>query len=195
MAERGGRIAFIRPLINDDGEVVKVRFAYQLPDGGRVDITDGVLVPMGDVVTYRELTYTNAGVEIVFEVRDRVPGCVSIKLRPAEGERHIRAKDLAAIKLDQLRDECFAVAGVFTPISDGEGLTHTVSAARKLTERSATRRKVTPELLSRVAEIYTSTPATQADARVDAVVAAFGGISKRQAWRYIAQAKREGLIK
>jgi hypothetical protein len=150
---------------------------------------------MGDVVTYRKLNYINDGVDIVFEVRDGVPGAVSIYLRPAEGERHIRAKDLAAIKLDQLRDECFAVAGVFTPTPDGAGFEHTISAARKLTERPAIRRKVTPELLSRVAEIYTNTPATQADARVDAVVAAFGGISKRQAWRYIAQAKREGLIK
>jgi hypothetical protein len=83
---------------------------------------------------------------------------------------------------------------VFTPTPGGDGFVHTVSAARKLTERSATRRKVTPEFLSRVAEIYNSTPVTQADARVDAVVAAFGGKSKRQAWRYIAQAKREGLI-
>jgi hypothetical protein len=79
--------------------------------------------------------------------------------------------------------------------ADGEGFEHTFSAARKLTERSATRRKMTPELLRRVAEIYNNTPATQADARVDVVVAAFGGISKRQAWRYIAQAKRNGLIK
>jgi len=184
---------------------------YQLSDGGYVHVTDDTIVPMGDAHAYRQLTYTNtapliisvgAGLdawptlpvtcEIVFEVRDGVPGCVCIKL--SADERFIRAKDLSVIKLDELREEAYALAGVLTQTPDGKLVRKytpaTYQANRKRIERATSRRKVTPEFLRRVAELHNGTPE---GGRLEAVKAAFS-VSERQALRYIAQARREGLI-
>jgi len=47
---------------------------------------------------------------IVFEVRDRVPVCASLDLSSSENGSFFRAKHLAAIKLDDLRDDVYAAA-------------------------------------------------------------------------------------
>jgi hypothetical protein len=93
---------------------------------------------------------------------------VSIELT---GDRFIRQKDLTAIRLDQIRDEVYVVAGVgaFTP--DGTDVYElTASAARKALSRATSRRKITSEFLRKVAEIHQSVPDGQ---RLAAVKAAF----------------------
>jgi hypothetical protein len=166
---------------------MEIREIYDLPGGGRVEVTDDKPVPMGDVYAYRQLTYTNDTCEIVFEVRDGVPGCVSIKLWA--GERTIHAKDLVAIKLDRLRDEAFLVVGMIIPDPDGgHGATHHV--VRKTLSRATSRRRITPKFLAQVAEKYQAAPE---GARIEAVMAACGA-GERQAFRYIAQAREKGLI-
>ena len=169
-------------------KVVIKGLTLRLPSGGSVEITDATEVPMGDGYTYRQLTYRDTGCEIVFEVRDGWPGAVSINLRAKDG--FIRQKDLAAIRLDQIRDEVYAVAGVgaFTP--DGDDYELSDAQARTTLNRVTSRRKLTPEFLSRVAEIHQAAPE---GGRIEAVKAAFGK-EERQAQRYIAQARAKGFI-
>lgn len=167
--------------------------SFPLPGGGHVEITDDDNVSMGDGFTFRQLTYRDEKTEIVFEVRDGVPGAVSIQMG---GDGFIRQKDLTAIKIDQIRAEVYAVAGVGAFIPDGGddyGQTEYVlnaERAREAVKRAASRRRITPEFLHRVAEIHQSAPEGE---RLAAVRAAFK-VKERQALRYIAQARAEDLI-
>jgi hypothetical protein len=61
---------------------------------------------------------------------------------------------------------------------------------RKQVEGATQRRKLTPEFLGKVADIHTTAPD---GGRIDAVKAAFN-VEERQALRYIAQARKRGLI-
>jgi hypothetical protein len=87
-----------------------------------------------------------------------------------------------------------AIAGVFTPNPEGGWIrkigVRSFQEDRKRVERATQRRKVTPEFLTRVAEIYS---AAAAGGRIEAIRAAFD-VSERQALRYIAVAKEKGLI-
>jgi hypothetical protein len=185
--------------------------SYPLPSGGTVEITDETYVAMGDGFTFAGLTYSNGNITVTFEVRNGAPGAASITLIAGEGDRLLRAKDLTAIKLDQIRNEVYAVAGVgafvpyadlspaqrgaFVPDVDDYGATDyelTAEEAVKAVKRATTtRRKITPEFLSRVAEIHQAVPEGE---RVAAVKAAFM-VDDRQALRYIAAARKKGLIK
>jgi hypothetical protein len=62
---------------------------------------------------------------------------------------------------------------------------------RQRVEQVKTRRTMTPDLIARVAQIHNTTPE---GSRIAAIRAAFG-IAERQALRYIAQARKDGLIK
>jgi hypothetical protein len=175
--------------------------SIQLPGGGRIDVTDHAVVPMGDVHAYRQLTYSHDGsagkpaCEIVFEVRAGVPMCTRLAFTvPPDSRIGLRAKDLKAIKLDDLRDDVYGYAGVFEPNPSG-GLIHKVGRGsfhqdRKHVERATQRRKITSQFLEQVAEIHNDAPA---GGRLEAVQAAFK-VRERQALRYIAQARQKGLI-
>jgi hypothetical protein len=177
---------------------VPMRLITELPDGGQVEVTDFAMAPMGDAFARRQLTYTHDGdarraaCSIVFEVRDRVPVCVSLHLGTSEGGSIVRARDLNELRLDDLRDDVYAAAGVFLPNPDG-GFVHKIGRFRedrKRVEQVTRRRKVTPEFLSQVAAVYNGAPV---GGRLEAIRAAFV-VSERQALRYIAQAKQERLI-
>jgi hypothetical protein len=174
---------------------------YGLPGGGRIEVTDATMVPMGDVRAYRQLTYTHDGgngqpaCRIVFEVRNGAPVCANFSLSSV-AQIAVRAKDLRAFKLDELRDDVYAYVGVFTPnpaapgqwmLRVGRGSYH---QDRKHAEQAARRRKVTRELLQKVAKVHTTAPE---GTRLEAVKAAFQ-VQERQALRYIAEAKEKGLI-
>jgi|SRR5271155_2100884 len=161
----------------------------KLPGGGAVEITDDTDVPMGDGYTFRVLTYTKGNVEIVFEVSDDVPGATSIKLWSSGSP--IRAKDLAAVKLDRVMHEVYSVVGIgaFTPDGSDE-YTLKGQKAVNAVKRATSRRRITPEFLSKIAQIHQSVPE---GGRLAAIQAAFK-VEERQALRYIAQARREGLI-
>lgn len=179
-------------------ELVDMRMPTELPEGGLIEVTDPEIVPMGDVFAHRQLTYTHEGdadrpaCKLVFEVRNGVPVCASIQLGSSESESHVRAKDLNAIKLDNLRDDVYAAAGVFVRNPDG-GFMRKLGRFhqdRKRVERATQRRKITPEFLGQVAEIHKAAPER---GRLAAVKAAFK-VKERQALRYIDQARRKGLI-
>ena len=170
-------------------EPVPMRLITELDDGGCIEVTDMEPVAMGDVFAHRQVTYTHHGntkrpaCKIIFEVRNGVPVCASIELRAADGGTHVRAKDLTAIKLDNLRDDVFAHIGVFVPNPDG-GLVRKFGPGsfhkdRKRVEHATQRRKITSEFLNRVAEIHNGTPE---GGRVEAVRAAFK-VQERQACR------------
>jgi hypothetical protein len=179
-----------------------MRLITELPDRSHIEVTDREIVPMGDVFAYRQLTYTHDGGEnrpackIVFEVRNAVPVCAGIQLGSSETGSHVRAKDLTAIKLDNLRDDVYAAAGVFLPNPEG-GFVHKIGQSafredRKRVERATQRRRMTPEFLSRVAEIHNS---ALPGGRLEAVRTAFTPTpSERTALRYIAEARKANLI-
>jgi hypothetical protein len=184
------------------------RLECRLPDGGHVEVTDQTVVPMGDVHAYRQLTYRHPGdkrrppCKIVFEVRDGVPICASFTLT-ADDRTPIRGQDLRSFKLDGLRADVYSYAGVFVLAEEGDLTFHPKSRGkwvltvgygikeRQHVEQATRRRRMTPELLSKVAKIHKSAPEGSS---MDAIAAAFG-VSERQAWRYIAQARENGLIK
>jgi hypothetical protein len=176
-----------------------MRLITELPDGSRIEATDPELVPMGDAFAHRQLTYTHDGdatrpaCEIVFEVRKRVPVCATLRLG-SPGGNPIRATDLDAIKLDDLRDDVYGAAGVFVPNPDG-GYVRKIGPTsfqrdRKRVEQVTRRRKVTPEFLSQVAEVYNGAPV---GGRIAAIRTAFV-VSERQALRYKKQAEEMELI-
>jgi hypothetical protein len=184
-------------------EWVDMKVVTELADGGKVEATDTAIVPMGEVFAYRQLTYTHAGdanlpaCKIVFEVRNEVPVCTSVHLwSNTDSETAVRAKDLSALKLDNLRYDLYAWTGVFVENPDGGWTRKLVSDRRsflqdrKSVERATPRRKLTIDFLTRVAELHN---ATSAGGRIEAVCDAFD-VSERTAFRYIAQAKKRGLI-
>jgi hypothetical protein len=183
-------------------EIVAMPLTFELPDGGRVEVTDPAIVPMGDVFAYRQLTYSRSGEDdrpgckIVFEVRGEVPACVSISLS-AEGQNQLRASDLKSINPVNLRDDVYAHTGVFVQNADGGDGEYVRRLGwapfledRKRVENAAKRRKLTPEFLGRVANVH---KAASDGGRLAAIKDAFG-VDNRQALRYIAKAKEKGLI-
>jgi len=176
--------------------------AFQMSDGGTVEVTHDYQVAPGDkdIIRFvhrydnfdawmdRQLTYTNGGTRIVFEVVDGVPGCVSITLKAQD--RPIRQKDLTATKLDQIRDEAYQVAGMLV-VADENMFTAGPRFIRKALNTSASRRKITPDFLRRVADIYQSSDRT--DDVIEAIQNEFPA-SERQIYRYIATARKKGFI-
>lgn len=162
---------------------------YPLPDGGTVEITDDTAVAIGDGFTFRVLTYRRDSVEIVFEVRDGVPGAASLTLNP--GDRFVRPKDLTSLRLDDVRDEVYTAAGIGVVVPNGEERELNPSDTRKMVRRTTSQRKMTPELIAKVAEIHNAAPK---GAKTSAIVAAFR-VNQRTAFRYIAKAKQEGMIR
>ncbi len=175
--------------------------AYPQPDGALLEITDSEIVPLGDEFGHRQLTYKwpsdgeYAPGEAVFEIRDGVPLCVSLRLWADPGDHGVRVKDLKVLALETLMHDAFAVAGVYRRNPKGPGLVATRGPGthirdRRVVEAAGKRRTITPELLRRVAEIHRSTPEGE---RIMAVREEFGG-SESKAKRYIKAARDEGLI-
>jgi hypothetical protein len=157
-----------------------------------VEVTNPTVVPMGDWYAYRQITYTAGNYMLTFEVRDGSPGCVKVEVVAGVGESYLRSKDLAAIKINELCIEAFALFGV-TKTEDGR-FVHRLNYRRdrQRVEHIKTRRRtMTPDLIARVAQIHDTTPE---GSRIAAIRAAFN-VAERQALRYIAQARKDGLIK
>jgi hypothetical protein len=173
---------------------------YQLPDGGHVEVTDDTVVPMGDAHAVRQLRYSHTGdaerpaCETVFEVRDGVPVCIQLTLT-ADNEIGVRAKDLKAIKLEELREDVYGYVGVFTPNPAG-GLLRRVGRGsyrqdREHVRQATTRRKLTPKFLEQVAGIHGG---SSGGGGFGAVKAAFPDVDERQIRRYIATARAKGFL-
>jgi hypothetical protein len=176
-------------------------WVYLLEDGGRVEVTDPEIVAMGPDAAHRQLTYSHSGDDsrlacrIVFEVRGAVPMCVSMCLWSPAGGGAVRTKHLKALRLDELRDDVYAAAGVFTPTAAGGfmrklGPLPYQQHRERVKQATGQRSTITPEFLGRVADLYNG---ADEGARVEAITAAFR-VSPRQAFRYIAAARAKGLI-
>lgn len=181
---------------------MKVIYELPKPYGGQLTVTDSELVPLGDVMAYKELTYrrpssdTRPGCELVFQVRNGAPYCISLKLSADDG-CVVRPKDLNALSLEKMRDDLFAYVGVFRENPDG-GWVHTRGSDslfrrdRKAVEKavSQSRRKMTDEFKQQIADVYNGAPA---GTRIAAIKAAFG-VEQRQAIRYKQAAQEARLI-
>lgn len=178
---------------------VPMRFVTELPDGGRVEPTDPEIVAMGDVFAFRQITYTHDGdherpaCTAVFEVRNGVPVCASFTLQ-SDSQQGVRTKDFTSVRLDDLRQDVFAYGGVFAPNPDG-GYVRVFRAAgdqhnRAGVRRASNRRRITPDVLARVAEIYSSAPERGRTRAVQSEL----NCQERQAFRYIRAARDAGLI-
>lgn len=167
-----------------------VRLIYELSDGGTVEVTDDTPVPMGEAFTHRQLTYRTEGCEIVFEVHHETPGAVSVKLH---GNDFVRPKDLAAIRLDRIRDEAFTAVGLLIPDPEG-GHDAPHRFVRKVLNQATSRRRITHDLLSEVAQIYSDDAFDGGRAEAIQAICTKFRVTERQAWRYVAQAKERGLI-
>ncbi|MFM8857463.1 MAG: hypothetical protein ACKOI2_09735 [Actinomycetota bacterium] len=176
---------------------------YPQPDGAWLQVTDNEIVPLGEEFAHRQLTYGWPGGpervpgEAVFEIRDGVPLCVSLRLWSEPGDQGVRTADLEMLVLKNLMHDAFAITGIYRPNPQGPGLVATRGPGmfirdRKVVEAASKRRKVTPALLRQVAEIHSSVPEGE---RIKAIRNAFDPLSESQAKRYIRAAREEGLIK
>lgn len=108
-------------------------------------------------------------------------------------------KDLRSIPWQQVIDEAYkdmiadAVTGRQRAYLDGDEARHVDEAATKLANRAhqSKRRRVTPELLADVADVYVANGGGPAGS--EAVADTFT-VGKRQADRYVALARDEGLL-
>jgi hypothetical protein len=130
-----------------------------------------------------------------------VPRCTDLRIESVEGGHEVRTKDLRAVEVDNWIE---AIVPLTTSqvVSEGDGGVNAVirvpdsdSAdfkAARATLRQARlvgRRKLDDDLYRRVAEVYKSEELRPAEA----VRLAFG-VKDRTAFRYIAEARKRGLL-
>ena len=180
-----------------------MKVVYELPEpyGGQLTVTDDELVPLGDAMAHKQLTYSRTGndkgpaCQIVFEVRSGIPQCVSLNLSAADGACAVRPKDLGAIALEKMCHDFFAYVGIYRPNPDGgwvhkRGDESLFRRDRRTVEKAAERRKMTDALKQTVADVCNAAPV---GGRISAIQAAFN-VSERTAKRYKKEAQEAGLI-
>jgi hypothetical protein len=173
---------------------------YRLEDGGTLSTTDDVQ-SVGEHGIPSKMTYRHEGgenlpaLEMTIEVRGGAPVCTQVRLTATQAG-HVRVKDviLLATLLESRVEDLAAIAawepttrGSWSqrlPDSDYQSKVRTVRSARQ-----AARRKLTPERLAKVAEVYRETEGN----KLDAIGTEFG-VSERTAARYVAEARKEGLL-
>jgi hypothetical protein len=174
----------------------------ELGDGGRIEVTDRELVPMGDELAASQITYSHPGDAeraarvIVFEIRRGVPVCVSVQLS-ATAEAAVRTKDLKAMELENLRRDIYGYVGVWRTDPETGDLVRVIRADGFRADSKAAdkairqgRRKITDEFLKRVTEVHNNAPA---GGKLAAVMAAFN-VYERQAIRYKREAEKRGFV-
>lgn len=176
------------------------RLEYRLEDGGTLSTTDDVQ-SVGDHGLPAKMQYRHGGgedqpaLEVVIEIRDGAPVCTEIRLR-AEDSGYVRVRDVILVaSFLESRIEDLAVIAAWDPTargswsqtlpdSDYQAKVRTVRSARQ-----AARRKLTPERLAKIAEVYRVTEGN----KLDAIGAEFG-VSERTAARYVVAARAAGLL-
>ncbi len=130
-----------------------------------------------------------------------VPRCTELHIESVEGGREVRTTDLRAVEVDNwiaaivplttaqvVSDGPGGWTGVIR-VPDSESADYKAAKATLEGARKAGRRKVNDDLLQRVAEVYKSEDLRPAEA----VRLAFG-VAERTAFRYIAEARKRGLL-
>ena len=139
-------------------------------EDGSLDVTratDDEMVPLGEFfaerVVERRIEQDGLTYVAVFEVRGGVPYCTKISIE-ADPSTVVRQKHLDALKLNQMRDDTYALVGLCErTLRDDGHYTYTRNHGgpafrrhRKNVERATKRRRVTPEFLRKVAEVHAS---------------------------------------
>jgi len=183
-----------------------IRTKIQLDAGWAQSEDDFDDVVIGDRVVARRIAVVLPGaagqprLEWTIDSSTGVPRCVEVRLAAAEGGE-IRTRDLRIIELESWlgqivplfmneitrRDDGAIESVVRVPDVQAKHYRDAQAVLREA--RSAGRRKVTDELLQRVAEVYRS----DSDRPGLAVQRAFA-VKQRTAFRYIAQARERGLL-
>jgi hypothetical protein len=183
-----------------EGNGVDDVVAYRLEDGGTLSTTDD-MQSVGEHGIPSKMTYRHEGgenqpaLEMTIEVRGGAPVCTEVRLT-ANQVGHVRVKDVILLaSFLESRVEDLAVIAAWEPTtrgswsqtlpdSDYQAKVRTVRSARQ-----AARRKLTPERLAKVAEVYRVTEGS----KLDAIRTEFS-VSERTAARYVAEARKQGLL-
>lgn len=160
------------------------------------------LVPVGDVFLPEELRVdgrvgpSGPTFAVVIIVSGGVPRCTQVELRESPECPEVRARDLAAVRLEDVLEAATSLAAFR---EDDDGTMRRVSQARPdrnadiqtiRAARSQTRRKVTPEVLAEVADLYR---AYFDDSPIERIATAFQ-VSERTAARYVQLCRRDGRL-
>ncbi|WP_143337686.1 hypothetical protein [Dietzia sp. WMMA184] len=160
------------------------------------------LVPVGDVFLPEVLrvdgrvSSTGPTLTVVITVIEGIPRCTEVELRESPECPEVRARDLAAVRLEDVLEAATALSAyragedgamvrVSPKQSDRAADLRAIRAAR-----SQTRRKVTPELLAEVADLYR---AFFDDSPIERIATAFQ-VSERTAARYVQLCRRGGHL-
>lgn len=135
-----------------------------------------------------------------FEVIDKIPQCREMRIASVDGGREVRPSDLKAVHVTQMLEEIFAWLSMRVVEEGDEQITAVeewgeqaqITAVRDIAAARKGRhvRKVTPELLAEVAQIYRENIAGNP---TQAVATAFG-VSKRTASLYVQRAREAGHL-
>jgi hypothetical protein len=188
-----------RDVVVEDGRVSRIVFNpidEFYGDGMRIVASD-TYVPVGDrfVNSWLILRIEGDAGQPTFtsrvEVREGVPRIVEYRFHSQPGEAEVRASDLRQVQFDLVLaayDESsgrLELSGVGL-ISGQEAMKATVDVLRK----SRANRKITPDFLREVAEVYKANLAT---GPTRAVRERFF-VSERQAGGYVQRARRLGFL-
>ncbi len=164
-------------------------------------------VEVGDRLVARSIRVTFPGadgqpqLEMTIDSSSGVPRCAELRLVAVEGGREVRTTDLRLVAvedwievvvpafMDEITERSGGGITAVTRVADSDA-DYSKKARRVLRQaRRADRRKVTPELLRKVAEVYTGNEPRPAEAVEVAFV-----VSARTAYRYIKLARVAGFI-
>jgi len=174
-----------------------------LTDGGTLAaIGDPEVRPVGDHGVPAKMRYSHPGganqpaLDIGIEVRDGVPVCTEIRL-VASDLGQVRVKDLTLLAgILEKRITELASLSVWDRTERGWGKASVIDELHRTAHersvrnaRQANRRRVTPDLLARVAEVYVAASGN----RLEVIQKAFE-VSERTAARYVTRAREAGLL-
>jgi hypothetical protein len=164
-------------------------------------------VTVGDRVVPRSIEVFAVGgaestepiLRLLITIVDGVPRCSLLSLERRDSGRGIQGSDLRAIRLDDWVEEIVAAASwhvrsvengeVHAAASDDEQAMAAARRAVREMQRSA-RRKMTPELLAKVAKVYRDDKTGKPSKEVEKAF----GVSKRTAARWVSLARKDNLL-
>ncbi len=167
------------------------------------DATNSVEVGDRRVPRTIEVTFPGAdgqpSLEMTLDSSSGVPRCTDLRISAQQDGREVRTTDLRAVTIEDWL-EVIVSAAAEVVVSRAGAATTTTAAVQTDAERKASlsvirdarrsaRRRVTPDLLERVATVYRQA----LDRPVEAVQAAFG-TSYRTAARYVQMARQQGFL-
>jgi hypothetical protein len=177
-----------------------------LPDGGEL-VCGQRVARVGDRGVPQTVTYRHSGDadqparEVRVEIRNGIPICAELRLTANDEGAHVRAKDIKVVAAELERSISYwlsELAYVRNQKNTGYWRASPPSAtdrrvAQEAVERARrqTRRKMSDELLARVADTVNAAP--EGSAKHETVAIAFS-VSPRTAQRFIAKAREAGYL-